>query len=129
LDDYLTWPGVQHVLQRACERIVLKTGNVTQATSYALTSVPAADASAAVLAQWWREHWTIENKVQYVRDVTLGEDAHHMYTGGAPQVLAALRNTVLNQVRAAGWTNIASALRHSSASVAHALLFLGVTPI
>jgi predicted transposase YbfD/YdcC len=129
LHEYLTWPGVQQVLQRTCERIVLKTGSVTHATSYALTSIPAADATARELAAWWRGHWTIENKVHYVRDVTLGEDAHQMYTGGAPQVLAALRNTVLNQVRAAGWTNIASALRHYSASVANALLFLGVTPI
>lgn len=56
LDDYLTWPGVQHVLHRTCDRTVLKTGSVTHATSYALTSVPAADASAADRAAWWRGH-------------------------------------------------------------------------
>jgi len=126
LDDYLTWPGVQQVLQRRCERRVLKTGSVTQATSYALTSVPATDAAAADLAQWWREHWTIENKVHYVRDVTLGEDAHQMHTGQAPQVLAALRNAVLNLVRAAGWTNMAAALRHYSYTPTAALHFIGV---
>jgi predicted transposase YbfD/YdcC len=126
LDDYLTWPDVQQVLQRTCERTILKTGSVMQATSYALTSVPAAHAAAPDLAQWWREHWTIENKVHYVRDVTLGEDAHQMHTGDAPQVLAALRNTVLNLVRAAGWTNIAAALRHYSYAPNTALQFIGV---
>jgi predicted transposase YbfD/YdcC len=126
VDDYLTWPGVRQVLQRRCERIVLKTGSVTYATSYALTSVPAAAASAADLAAWWREHWTIENRVHYVRDVSMGEDGHQMYRGHAPQVLAALRNTLLNLTRAAGWTNMAAALRHYSASLANSLALLGL---
>jgi predicted transposase YbfD/YdcC len=126
VDDYLTWPDVQQVLQRTCERTILKTGSVTQAVSYALTSVPVTDASAAELAAWWREHWTIENTVHYVRDVTLGEDAHQMSTGHAPQVLAALRNAVLNVVRAAGWTNIAAAVRHYSYTPSAALQLLGV---
>ena len=128
LDDYLTWPGVQQVMQRTCERTVLKTGRVTHTTSYALTSLPVADASAVELEAWWRGHWTIENKVHYVRDVTMGEDAHQMYTGHAPQVLAAIRNALLNLLRAAGWTNMAAALRHYSASVNNALHFLGVAP-
>ncbi len=28
LDGYLAWPGVPHMLRRACERIALNTGNV-----------------------------------------------------------------------------------------------------
>jgi predicted transposase YbfD/YdcC len=126
LDDYLTWPGVQQVLQRTCERTILKTGNVTQATSYALTSVLATDATAADLAAWWQGHWVIENRVHYVRDVSMGEDAHQMHTGHAPQVLAALRNAVLNLLRAAGWTNMAAALRHFSYAPTAALRFIGV---
>ncbi len=128
LDDYLTWPDVQQVMQRTCERTVLKTQRLTRSTHYALTSVPAAAASAAELAAWWRGHWTIENRVHYVRDVTMGEDAQQLYTGHAPQVLAAMRNALLNLLRVAGWTNIAAALRHYSASVDNALRFLGVAP-
>jgi predicted transposase YbfD/YdcC len=127
LDDSLTWPNVQHVVQRSCERIVRKTGSVTHATSYALTRMPAADASAAERAAWWQGQWASENRVHYVRDVTLGEDAHHMYTGHAPQALAALRNTLLNLVRAAGWMNTAAALRHSSASLTNTLALLGLS--
>ena len=51
-----------------------------------------------------------------------------MYTGHAPQVLAAIRNALLNLLRVAGWTNIAAALRHDRASVDNALRFLGVAP-
>ena len=41
----------------------------------------------------------IENRLHYVRDVTLGEDASQVRTGAAPQVMAALRNVVLGLLR------------------------------
>ena len=126
LDDYLHWPGVQQVLRRECERVVLKTGEVTQAVSYAVTSLPACAVTLDELAALWRGHWTIENRRHYVRDVTLGEDACQMHTGQAPQALAALRNAVISLLRRAGWRNIAAGLRHYSASVQDALQFIGV---
>ena len=49
-----------------------------------------------------------------------------MHTGQAPQVLATLRNALLNQLRAAGWTNMAAALRHYSYAPTAALQFIGV---
>ncbi len=47
LDDDLTWPGVQQVLRRECERQIVKTGQVSRSVSYALTSLPATAASNA----------------------------------------------------------------------------------
>jgi predicted transposase YbfD/YdcC len=126
LDAYLQWPGVQQVVRRRCERTRLKTGTVSQAVTYALTSLTAQEATAADIAHLWRGHWTIENRVHYVRDVTMGEDAHQMHTGNAPQAVAALRNAWLNILRAAGWTNIAAALRHHSWSLPQALALLGL---
>lgn len=43
-----------------------------------------------------REHWAIENSLHYVRDVSLHEDACRVRKGSAPQVLAALRNTIIH---------------------------------
>ena len=91
LDGYLMVPGVQQVLRPECERIILKTGEVTRTVTYGLTSLRPAEATPAQIAQLWQGHWTIENGVQYVRDVTLGEDAGQVHTGDGPQVLAALR--------------------------------------
>jgi len=125
LDDYLAWPGVQQVLRRVCERIELKTGKVSRAVTYALTSVAPTEATPLELEGWWRGHWTIENRVHYVRDVSMGEDAQQMHTGNAPQALAALRNTLLKLLRCAGWTNIAAALRHFAGAPREALLFIG----
>ncbi len=99
LDDYLAWLGVQQVLRRVCERLELKTGKVSRAVTYALTSVAPTAATPLELEGWWRGHWTIENRVHYVRDVSMGEDAHQMHTGNAPQALAALRNTLLKLLR------------------------------
>ena len=126
LDDFLSWPGVQQVLRRACERVKLKTGEVTRAVTYALTSLRARDATPEELAALWRGHWTIENRRHYVRDVTLGEDACQMHVGHAPQALAAVRNALISLLRRAGWRNIAAGLRHYSTSIHDALQFLGV---
>jgi predicted transposase YbfD/YdcC len=126
LDDYLHWPGVQQVLRRVCERVTLKTGTVTQAVTYAMTSLRAVAGTPRVLAALWRGHWTIENRRHYVRDVTLGEDACQVHTGHAPQALAALRNAVISLLRCAGWQNIAAGVRHYSTSIHDALTFIGV---
>lgn len=129
LDDYLTWPGVRQVLRRECERIILKTGEVTRSVSYGLTSLGPEEATPAVIAQLWQGHWTIENRVHYVRDVTMGEDGRQVHTGHAPQALAALRNAVLALVRKAGWKNIADALRYYHEHVTEALELIGASPI
>jgi predicted transposase YbfD/YdcC len=129
LDGYLTWPGVQQVLRRECERIILKTGEVTRAVTYGLTSLTPAEATARDLAGLWQGHWTIENRVHYVRDVTLGEDAGQVHTGHGPQALAALRNALISLLRHSGWTNIADALRYYHDHIHAALDLIGVRPL
>lgn len=128
LQAYLDWPGVQQVMRRTCQRISRKTGQVREETTYGLTSLSPKVASASVLEQLWREHWTIENRVHYVRDVTMGEDAGQLHTGSAPQVLAALRNAILSLYRSRGWQNIADAIRHYDAAVARAAELIGLRP-
>ena len=66
---------------------------------------------------WHRGHWGIENRVHYVRDATMGEDANRTRTGSGPQVLAALRNATISRMRASGSTNIAASLRRNTARV------------
>ena len=68
-------------------------------------------AAAAQLLKWWRDHWGIENRVHYVRDVTFGEDHCRVRTGSAPQVLAACRNAAISFLRSHNCPNIAAALR------------------
>ena len=47
-----------------------------------------------------RQHWAIENRLHYRRDVALGEDASRIRSRNGPQELAALRNTLLRLLEA-----------------------------
>jgi predicted transposase YbfD/YdcC len=120
------WPGVAQVMRRECERIELKTGKLTHEVSYGLTSLAPARADAAVLEALWRGHWTIENRVHYVRDVSFGEDAGHAAAGDTARVLASVRNALLYLFRRAGWHLVPSALAHYGASVRRALSLIGL---
>jgi predicted transposase YbfD/YdcC len=83
-------------------------------TVYAITSLGHRDADSRLLAAWIRSHWSVENSLHWVRDVTQGEDHSSVRTGHGPQVMAALRNTSINIIRLRGGTNIAAAHRQFS---------------
>jgi predicted transposase YbfD/YdcC len=125
LQGYLTWPGAQQVAR--VERVCVRQGTRTRKVRYFITSLGPEVGAAALLAHI-RGHWSIENRLHWVRDVTLGEDASQVRSGSAPQVLAALRSTVIALVRNAGWTNIAEALRHYAWQPGAALAVIGLSP-
>ena len=62
-----------------------------------ITNLPPSRAAPAALAELLRGHWTIENPVHWVRDVSWLEDRGHGRAGGVG--LATLRNAVLNVLR------------------------------
>jgi len=80
-------------------------------TVYAVTDLPAEQATTAELAGWLRGHWIIENSAHWIRDVVFHEDAAKVRTRNTPAVLAALRDIVRTALRKAGWANTASARR------------------
>jgi predicted transposase YbfD/YdcC len=84
----------------------------TRETVYAITSLSAEQAQPGDLARHIRGHWHVENKLHWVRDVTMGEDASRVATGGGPRIMAGIRNLAISLLRLAGHTNIAKALRH-----------------
>ena len=101
LAGYLDWPGAARVcrIERRRRRIG---GGESVEVVHAITSLSPERADAARLLDLSRAHWGIENRLHWVRDVTLGEDACRVRTGAAPQVLAACRNAVLTLVRRLG---------------------------
>jgi hypothetical protein len=115
LNDYLDWPAVAQV--GFLERTVTVGGEASVEVHYLITSVPRDRAGAATLLAWARGHWGIENRLHWVRDVTLGEDANRTRSGSGPQVLAALRNLAISTLRVDAVTNIAAALRCNAARV------------
>ena len=112
----LPWPGVAQVvrLQRVVERPARATGpaRITTEVAWAITSLPPERASAADLLRRWRTHWHIENRLHWVRDVTLGEDASPIHLGQAPLVIALLRTAVVELLHHVDAPSLAAAQRH-----------------
>jgi predicted transposase YbfD/YdcC len=95
-------------------------------TAYAVTSLTAAQASPARLADWIRGHWGIE-ALHHIRDTTFGEDASQVRTGTAPRAMASLRNLAIGILRAHGHRNIAATLRRNARDATRVLPLLGIT--
>lgn len=123
-DDDL-WPGLGQVLQIKRTITDKHTGRTRMDTAYAITSLSPQRATPAQLLMAWKEHWHIENKLHWVRDVTFDEDRSTVRSGRIPQVMAALRNTVIGLMRVLGGTNIAKACRYYAARPHLALAALG----
>jgi hypothetical protein len=92
-----------------------------------VTSLTPERADAARLLAVVRGHWSIENRSHWVRDVTFDEDRSQVRCGNIPQVMAALRNTVIGLMRWAGYTNMAAACRRFAAQPTAALHLIGIT--
>jgi predicted transposase YbfD/YdcC len=126
LRGYSDWPGLQQVFQLERHTILLPSGQVRGETVYGVTSLRPDQADAARLLRLSRHHWRIENGSHWVRDVTFGEDHSQVRCGSIPEVMAALRNTAIGLLRAAGITSIAAACRTFAAQPAQALTLLGI---
>jgi predicted transposase YbfD/YdcC len=123
--EEVDWPDVQQVVRRECERIILKSGKRTNEVTYGLVSMRVEEAGAAEIERLWRGHWTIENGLHYVRDVTFGEDAGHAAQGNTAHALAALRNGLLKLIRQGQWRSVPDALAYFSVSVVRAFALIG----
>lgn len=107
---WVNFAGAAQIAQ--VRRTVTRDGKKTVEVVYLITSADHRAAPQAILARWIQGHWSIENRLHWVRDVTFDEDRSQVRTGNAPQVMATLRNTAISLLRLAGVTNIAKGLRH-----------------
>ena len=117
--------GVRQIFCLEREVLHKKSGKTRQETVYGITSLPRLGANAEQLNQLIRGHWTIENRVHYVRDVTMGEDGSQVRVGNIPEVMTAFRNAAIAVLRREGHTNIAAARRHLAANPKQALRLIG----
>jgi predicted transposase YbfD/YdcC len=124
LAGHADWPGLQQVCRLT--RTTLRKGQKKVEVAYAISSVPRSQAGAAQLLTWWRDHWDIENRSHYVRDVTLQEDACQIHSGHAPQIFAALRNACISFLRLHGCTNLAAGFRDCAWNPQRLLTKLGI---
>jgi len=73
---------------------------ISSETVYLITSLPASAADPARLLALSRAHWGIENRLHYVRDVSMDEDRCRVRAGA--RALAGVRNATLAIIRRLG---------------------------
>jgi predicted transposase YbfD/YdcC len=97
-------------------------------TVYLITSLTAREAAPEHIAAYIRAHWGIENKVHWVRDVTLREDPSKIRAGSRPRAMATIRNLTTGLSRQAGYDSIAAAIRDAEYDNDLLLTLLRLTP-
>jgi len=100
LNGYLDWPGVGQVFRIRRRRVV--SGKESVEVACGITSLSPKKADAERLLLLTRGHWGIENRLHWVRDVTLREDECRVRHPRVAQTLASLRNTVVRVLRNSG---------------------------
>jgi predicted transposase YbfD/YdcC len=103
------WVGVAQVFRLT--RTVHEDGQTRTEVVYGITSLAPEKASAQRLLQLVREHWAIENRLHWRRDVTLREDHCQVRKGDAPRVLAVLNSFLLAVLDFVGVSNVAKQMR------------------
>ena len=88
------WPGLVAV-GRVVSTRTIKDKTTTQHRYYLLS-----DPDVKRFAQAVRGHWGIENKLHWVLDVTMGEDANRTSKDHGPENMAILRRLAMNLFRA-----------------------------
>ncbi|MFD4600947.1 hypothetical protein ACFWPQ_23335 [Streptomyces sp. NPDC058464] len=113
-------PRATQVAKVVRHRTDTKTGKQSRETVYAITDLTSRQASPERIATILRAPWVIENRLHFVRDTAFREDAPpgsargyptKIRTGHGPENMATLRSFAVNQLRAAGHTDIAAGLR------------------
>ena len=92
LTQKLLWKSLQSVAMVQGERRI--GGRASFETRYFISSLPSH--AAQKIAQAVRDHWTIENSLHWVLDVSFHEDDCRIRSGYAPQNMALLRHIALN---------------------------------
>lgn len=116
MNDFLApnWPLISQVARLTRTVTVRKTGKTTTEVVYLITDLTPIQATPRRLLDLDRGHWSIENGLHYVRDVSFGEDHSRLRSGSTPQLMAALRNLAITLIHRNGSSQIAASRRHFS---------------
>jgi len=105
---------------------ILISGKQRIETVYGLTSMPADQTEPSRLLEIARGHWSIENSLHWVRDVSYNEDRCRIRKGYGAQNMASIRNLAISILRMAGARYIPQAFRFCARKGLEVLRLVGV---
>ena len=108
------------------ERMTTVKGKTKTTVAYAITSHSVASSTVEQLLALWRDRWAIENRLFWVKDVTLREDHSRIRTGQAAFAMSIIRNASINYIRSSGHPSIAAAFRSNALRIPALLARLGI---
>ncbi len=100
------WLGAKSCIQ--IERIGIRSGKQYLQTSYYISSLVS---KAMTFAEGIRQHWGIENRLHWVKDVIFGEDAAPFSNSNAATNWSIIRNIAINIARMSGYDSLTKAER------------------
>jgi len=102
----IDFPGAAQIFRIRRDVFNTSGDRVSKEIVHGVTSLEAGQACAKAIAAWVRQHWGIENKIHWVRDVLFAEDHQHAYLGTSAQAMATIRNLAIGLIRLAGYREI-----------------------
>lgn len=117
--------GAKQVIRIERTRRIKK--SETKTVEYYISSLDSERAEACDFQRWIREHWSIENQLHHVRDVTFQEDHCRVRKGNAAQVLAAIRNVAIHLLDEVDAVSNRAATQRFQARPLEALPLIGIT--
>ncbi len=102
----LDWLGAKSLIQ--VERIGIRAGKKYLMANYYISSVIS---KATTFADGIRQHWGIENRLHWVKDVIFGEDAAPISNYNAATNWSIIRNIAINIARMCGYDSLTKAQR------------------
>jgi len=126
LEGYLDFPCAAQVFAIQRDTTNLVTGEFRTETAYGLTSLSPERAGPKRLLELNRHHWSIENRLHWIRDFVFDEDRCRIRRGAGARVMASLRNLAISLLRLARAPGIAAALRFCSRQPLRPLRLIGL---
>jgi hypothetical protein len=122
----LNWPWAGQVLRIERRCWYPKTDHREYCVHYAVTDLQAEQACISQLFEYWRGHWSVENKGHWVLDTGFAEDHSTARKGSLPAVFSMFRSAVISLLRLSGKPGIATARASYAANVQMACSLIGI---
>ncbi len=102
----IDWLGLKSLIQ--VERIGIRSGKKYLQTNYYISSLVS---KVTTFANGIHQHWGIENRLHWVKDVIFGEDAAPLSNYNAATNWSIIRNIAINLARKGGYDSLTKAER------------------